>query len=287
MKKIICELTPPLLWKSLKRLKSLLIDRNGNKDKYIEWEYMPDAWQTANNDPKIKGWDVESVLEAYKSNWSNFLQTLEGTFPLGMSPESSSGRRTDMMFHNLIMTFAYALALASRYKSSISMLDWGGGIGHYYLISQHLVPELKIDYHCKDVPTLANYGKQLFPQAHFYEDETCLDRKYDFILVSGSLHYAQDWAATLRGLAQATSGYLLVTRLPVVQKASSYVMVQRPYQYGYDTEYLGWCLNYQEFLDCAETLNLHLVREFVVGENPLIHHAPEQCQYWGFLFKSF
>jgi hypothetical protein len=62
-------------------------------------------------------------------------------------------------------------------------------------------------------------------------------------------------------------------------------MVQRPYQYGYDTEYLGWCFNKYEFLDTAKSIGLFLVREFFAQESSLIHNAPEQPIYYGFLFK--
>ncbi len=189
------------------------------------------------------------------------------------------------MFHNIMMTYGYALAVASRNLTQFSLLDWGGAIGHYYLISQKLIPDLIIDYHCKDVPVLAEYGQKLFPEAHFYSDESCLSRKYDLVFASGSFHYSQNWQHTLKGLAEATKGYLFITRLPVVHQVPSYVMVQRPYQYGYNTEYLGWCLNKDEFLQYAKSINLTLVQEFVIGENPRIHNAPEQCQYWGFLFK--
>jgi len=282
MKKIIKEVVPPILWKSLKLAKQSLSAQRG----YIEWEYMPNGWETAKTDPNIKGWDVESVLQAYKSNWSNFLKTLEGTLPLGLSPESRESERFNLTFHNLMMSYGYALALASRNKSSISMLDWGGAIGHYYLISQKLIPDVEINYHCKDVPVLAEYGKTLFLEANFYDDESCLEHQYDFILVSGSLQYSENWRHTLSQLAKATSGYLFVTRLPTVQKTSSFVMIQRPYQYGYDTEYLGWCFNRQEFLKFADELNLKLVREFIVEELPNIHKAPEQPNHWGFLFKK-
>lgn len=282
MKKIIKEIVPPILWKSLKLAKQSLSAKSG----YIEWEYMPNGWETAKTDPNIKGWDVKSVLEAYKSNWSNFLKTLEGTLPLGLSPESSENERFNLTFHNLMMSYGYALALASRHKSSISMLDWGGAIGHYYLISQKLIPDIEIKYYCKDVPVLAKYGSTLFPEANFYDDESCLDRQYDFILVSGSLQYSQDWRQTLKQLAKSTSGYLFVTRLPTVQNTSSFVMVQRPYRYGYDTEYLGWCFNREEFLKTAKELNLKLVREFIVEELPNIDKAPEQPNHWGFLFQK-
>jgi putative methyltransferase (TIGR04325 family) len=283
VKPIIRDLTPPLIWRTLSRLRSL---QAGIGKKYIEWEYVPEGWEALKTDPNIKGWNVGSVLEAYKANWQTFLKSLEGTLPFGISPESGSENRTNLMFHNLMMTYAYVLSLSTRNKSSISMLDWGGGIGHYYLLSQKLVPDLEIDYHCKDVPILAEYGHSLFPQAHFYTDETCLERKYDFVLVSTSLQYSEDWASTLKGLAQATGGYIFVTRLPILHHAPSFVIVQRPYEYGYNTEYLGWCLNRNEFLKLAENLGLKLVREFIAQESPPVTLAPEQPEYWGFLFSS-
>jgi len=73
--------------------------------------------------------------------------------------------------------------------------------------------------------------------------------------------------------------------MPFVLQAPSFVFVQRPYMYGYNTEYLGWCLNLTDFLNETSRLGLELVREFVVGERPRIINAPEQCQYRGFLFR--
>src|SRR5437660_12823942 len=109
-------------------------------------------------DSKIKGWNVESVLNVYREKWPAFVKQLEGTGPFGVAHESDLNDRTDPIFHNIIMSYGYALSIASRCKRSISLLDWGGGIGHYYLISQALIPDLEIDYHCKDVPILAEYG---------------------------------------------------------------------------------------------------------------------------------
>jgi len=250
-----------------------------------EWEYVPEGWARAQSDAKIKGWNVESVLEAYKARWPAFVHQLEGTAPLGISPESPTPEQSDLAFHNTLMIFAYALALATRTKNAISMLDWGGGIGHYYLIGKTLVPGLDIDYHCKDTPALIEYGKKLFPQAHFCADESCLARRYDFVLASTSLHYSEDWPAVLAGLARATDGYLLVTQLPVTSKSPSFVFVQRPYRYGYNTEYLGWCLNQTEFLARAQAAEMELLREFLIGHQIPIAHAPGPCEYRAFLFR--
>lgn len=279
LNQIIKYSSPPFLIDLAKRLRSFIL-REGP-----EWEFIPEGWARAQSDSQIKGWNVESVLEAYQAKWSSFVRQLQTTSPLGVSPESLTLSDFDLAFHNTMMVYAYAFALAAHQKTSLSMLDWGGGIGHYYLISQALIPGLEIEYHCKDVPVLVDYGRQLFPQAHFYTDESCLMRRYDFVLASTSLHYAQDWASTLSRLVRATSGYMLVTQLPIVHRSPSFVFVQRPYKYGYNTEYLGWCLNRIEFLRCAEQSGLKLIREFVNGPRPLIAHAPEACQYQAFLFR--
>jgi putative methyltransferase (TIGR04325 family) len=182
------------------------------------------------------------------------------------------------------MCFGYVLVLAHAGQPKLSMLDWGGGLGHYLLLAQTLSPGVEVDYHCKDVPLLVAEGKRMLPEATFYSDDSCLARRYDLVLASGSMHYDSDWRHVLSGLAAATVRYLFVTRLPVIHVAASYVFIQRPYRYGYNTEYLGWCLNRNEFLEEAGKVGLHLVREFVTGERPAIEGAPEQCEYRGYLF---
>ncbi len=282
-------ITPPILVESVRRLRRTTAHQkahSGEVREVIEWEYVPEGWQAEKSDPNIKGWSVDSILEAYKTNWPSFLRQLEGARPLGISPESDIPSQATLAAHNTMMSYAYAFAFSTRHKSSISMLDWGGGFGHYYLISQALISDLEIDYHCKDVQGLADHGRELFPQAHFYADESCLDRSYDFVLASSSLHYSPDWLAMLGALARATAEHIFITRLPIVQEADSYVFVQRPYRYGYDTEYLGWCLNRKQFLDGAQAAGLALVREFIIGEQPIIHGAPGPCEYRGFLFRQ-
>lgn len=265
----------------IRRVLSASIRKSG-----VEWEYIPEGWAYAQYHPEVKGWNVQDVLETYKQKWPRFVAMVQGAGPLGVAHESDLASREDISSHNTIMAFAYALALAARHKDALSMLDWGGGIGHYYLLAQVLLPGVRIEYHCKDVPLLAEYGAQLFPDQHFYSDESCLARTYDFVLASGSLHFSEDWQRVLAGLAAATEEYLFITRLPTVVQVPSYVFIQRAYSYGYNTEYLGWCLNKAKFLREASRLGLALVREFVIGEQPSIAGAPEPCQYRGFLFRA-
>jgi hypothetical protein len=133
---------------------------------------------------------------------------------------------------------------------------------------------------------IPEYGGQLFPEQHFYADESCLERTYDFVMASTSLHYSQDWQTLLQQLAGATRNYLYIANLPTVKRVSSFVFLQRPYHYGYNTEYLAWCLNRTEFLRTAECAGLTLAREFIYGHEPLIRGAPEQNMYRGYLFQT-
>jgi putative methyltransferase (TIGR04325 family) len=254
-----------------------------------EWEYVPEGWTRQRTDPRVKGWNVEAIVEAYRAKWPSYVRALQGTGPLNVYHEvlagDEVGRHLDASAHNMLISYAYVLALAAREKSRVSILDWGGGSGHYYLLSKAVLPGVKIDYHCKDVPKLCAYGRELFPEAHFFEDESCLDSRYDLVLASGSLQYSEDWQGTLAGLSRATGGYLYVTRLPICSESPPFVVLQRAYAYSYDTEYLGWVLNRNELLARAADDGANLVREFFLL-SWTVPGAPENpVQLRGFLFE--
>lgn len=278
-KEVLRSVLPPVFINLAKRLRT-------DRESRVEWEYVPDGWAYAQTHPEVKGWNVQDVLETYKRKWPQFARMVEGTGPLGVAHESVLATTEDILSHNSMMAFGYALALAARDKERLSLLDWGGGIGHYFLLARTLLPGVEIEYHCKDVPLLSGHGAQLFPEQHFCTDEGCLARLYDFVLASTSMHYTEDWWTLLERLAGATRDYLYIAHVPTVLEAPSFVFVQRPYEYGYNTEYLGWCLNQTEFLHTAGRAGLHLQREFVYGHQPFIHGAPEQNAYRGYLFRA-
>ena len=65
----------------------------------------------------------------------------------------------------------------------------------------------------------------------------------------------------------------------------SFVVVQRPYAYGYQTDYLSWVINRAELLDAAAAAGLRLEREFIAGADTTYHGAPEISETAGFLFR--
>ncbi len=271
-------LLPPILTDGLRILQRRL------SNEPPEWEYLPQGWRTS--DPRMQGWNVESVMETQEAKWPAFLRSIQGNGPLGVAHEASRSSNTDYAVHNALMAYAYVLALAAHRKDRISMLDWGGGLGHYCLISKALLPEVQVEYHCRDLPLLCRRGRELLPDASFYDTEDAsFGRTYDLVLASASLNYTEEWRGLMRRLASVASSFLYITRLPIVHHAPSFVVVQRPYRYGYLTEYPGWFLNRVEVLECAAASRMELLREFLIDERPFVHGAPEQGEYRGFLFR--
>ena len=287
MKELVRSLAPPLLWQWLRSLHFRIVQP--------EWEYIPEGWAYAAAHPEVTGWDVQSILDVYRAKWPAFADAVQSSRPLDFTHESPAFTGGDLSAHNATMTFAFVLGrvLASedlpgfgKPGRSFSLLDWGGGSGHYYLLAKALYPDIDLDYHCRDLPLLAAYGAELFPAQTFSSDDSSLARRYDLVMANTSLHYSQDWQAVLGRLAGSAAGFLYVGNFPLVADASSFVFIQRPQVYGYATEYLGWCLNRDEFLAEATKLGLTLEREFVYGYAPPIYNAPGQAEYRGFLFSA-
>jgi len=276
--------TPAPVWALLKRLRGREEPPPPPPAEPSEWEYVPEGWQRA-----AGGWDVDAIAAAYRAKWPAFLAAVEGTGPLGVNHEVPLGTpvpRDDASMQQAVLAFGYALALAEGGRGSVSVLDWGGGPGHCAVLARALLPGAVVEYHSRDLPALTALGRELLPGDSFHDDDACLDRTYDLVLSSSSLQYAPDWRAALQGLARATGRYALVTRLPVARTAPSFVVLQRAYAYGYETEYLGWAINVDELLETARAAGLELLRELLVPAWFTAEGAPETpTGHAGFLFR--
>ena len=278
-RRIVGRHLPPVVAEPIRRA----IERRRSRE---DWEYRPAGWP--DGDPSIHGWDVESILATQLARWPAFVRSVGTAAPLGMSNEAADPGQSDLRTHNTIMSFGYVLARAARGRDGLSVLDWGGGIGHYQVYARALLPEVELDYHCRELPLLTRGGRQVLPDATFHDsDESALARRYDLVLASGSLNYTRDWRDMLAKLAAVAGPYLYVTRLPLVETAPSFVFVQRAHRHGYLTEFPGWALNRDEFLGQTRALGLELLREFLIAGRLIVPGAPEQMNdKRGFLFAA-
>jgi len=279
LKKAIKLLTPPILTQAFRRLRGA--------DTGALLEYVPEGWESkAARDVATQGWNVEQVVAVEKEKWSAFCHNLDGSKPLGFSHEDNDPSSTrSPYFHNINVSYAYVLALAARHKDRISVLDWGGGLGHYYLLGRAVLPEVEIDFHCREVPLMCAQGRQLCPEVHFYEDDSCLEKSYDLVMINGSLGYFPNWRELLGQLSRAAKDYLFLTRVLVVEQSPSFVARQHTDVYNYNSEMLTQVFHRKEVLQTVADTGLQLVREFVVGPGPTVAGALEPCADCGWLFK--
>jgi putative methyltransferase (TIGR04325 family) len=250
---------------------------------FPEMTYEPRGWHLQN--AGSEGWYDGGVAQAQERHWPTLVNNLQGAGPLGVAHFPWSVTREDRANHNAMMSYGYVLALAARKKDKISILDWGGGAGHYYLYTRALIPGLQIDYHCYDVPALCKVGERLLPEVRFHDTDADLaSRQFDLVLCSSALHYFEEWRKVARELAGLTREFLYIARLQTVLRVPSFVALHRLYRDGY-SEFLSWCLNQQELIACIEEAGLQLVREFVFGEPWTVRGVPEKVDSRGFLFQ--
>jgi putative methyltransferase (TIGR04325 family) len=247
------------------------------------WRYVGPTWPT----PYQSGWHDDSVAEAQTRHWPFLVGATSGRGPLGVSHFPWRTTADEPADQNIVASFGYVLALTALTAGRpISMLDWGGGLGHYHLYAKALLPSVPIDYHCFDLPGIAGAGRTLQPQAHFHTSESEIgERAFDLVVCSSALHYAQDWPAALALLAQSTRRFLYVARLQTVERSASFVVEQVPDPDVYRRPYASWFINRREFVERTAGCGLRLEREFVYDERWFVRGAPEQGRSWGFLLS--
>ncbi len=283
LKHIALQLLPPILATAIKRVLNRRPCGAETADATPGWELVADRAELWTG---CHGWSHASIVETQREKWADFLVSVEGARPLGQSHEAAAGSAAEVGAHNTIMTFGYALGRAAFARRRLSILDWGGGMGHYFVYARKLFPELELDYVIKDLPALCDAGRQLLPEAVFVSDEEqALARQYDLVFASSSLHYVRNCYGLLDRICACAARWLMITRMPFVETHDDFVVVQRPHMYGYMTEYPGWFLNRRRVTDFVRKRGFALDREFLVAECPDVPGAPEPGQYRGFLFR--
>lgn len=179
------------------------------------------------------------------------------------------------------LTYGYVLAMASRERPALTVLDYGGNLADYYWIGRSLVPGVDLEYHCKELPALVEVGRRINPGVVWYADDSCLTRTYDLVMFSSSLQCLSEWRETLRRAAIASRRYLLVSDVPMVRTVATFAAIVR----SGGRLHVQQQFNRAELLTIAETAGVRLVREFAMGPHPPIANAPEQPTCAGWLFE--
>jgi hypothetical protein len=125
LKRAAAELCPPIVWRSLKKLV-------GSKPVAAPWEKLSDADALnafAANAP-FRGWNKPSVALAESTRLAAFAQAIAAPRAIAAVHESDEPEQLAYWAQGLALAFAYVLSRAQHGRAGLSMLDWGGGLGH-------------------------------------------------------------------------------------------------------------------------------------------------------------
>jgi putative methyltransferase (TIGR04325 family) len=263
-KQILKSILPPLLWhigKDVKRRLSRSVDH---------FEYAPEGWSTR--------------LPAGASSqdyWSTFIARERVECEALIARVQIRDPMLTVDGDVKVVLFGYVLALAARDREKLTVLDYGGNLGDYYWLGTALVPDVGLEYHCKELASVADAGRELTPAVTWHTDDACLARPHDLVMFSSSLQYLPDWQDILHRAAHSARDYLFLSDVPSVREVPSYVVTQRS---GGMTN-LQYQLNRSEIVGTVERAGLRLIREFNMGPHPPVAHAPEQPACVGWLFQ--
>jgi putative methyltransferase (TIGR04325 family) len=232
-------------------------------------EYAPHGWATQlpNND---------------REYWAAFIgrerDACEQLIARVRAGESIGGLDPDeRVKHN---TFAEVIEFVAQHNRRLAVLDIGGNLGDYYWVGKALVPGVELDFHCKELPPIAEAGRTTNPAVRFHTDDECFDRRYDLVMFSSSLQCLREWKDIL-GRAAGAGCYVFLSDVPTVNEGPSFVVVQRSGQVAN----LQYQFNRAEILSAAASAGLRVIREFAMGPHPPVRGVPEQPACVGWLFR--
>jgi len=245
--------------------------------------YAKNGWETPVNNVSAQGWNDKSIIEGKETAFKQIEEVLSSSYKVAFSYESRNlTADQNLEYHNINMTFAYVLTLAAHLKTKVSVLDWGSGIGHYYLMSKRFLPGVEIDYHCVEVPEMAKLGKMINKNVSWYSANNYLKNTYDLVMINASLQYVKEWKSFFKEISSCIGNYLFVTRIPTVENVEGYVAIQN--ENG--VKMLHQQINSKELVSTVEGCGFQTMFEFLIGDKPFIKNAPEQCEMKGWLFKK-
>ena len=263
---ILKSIVPPLLWNVGSSVKRRVVRST------TLLEYAPQGWAT----PLPGDSNSDDFWAAFIAQERAFCEALIARVHAGeplLFPDGNENSKYTV--------FGYVLALAARQQQRLSVLDYGGNVGDYYWLGRALLPDVHLDYHCRELPSVAAAGRLISPDVTWHTDDACLDARHDLVMFSSSIQCLPDWQHILQRAGQSARFYLLLSDVPTVRDVPTYVATHRT---GGHTA-LQMVVNRSDILDTAERPDLRLVREFPMGAHPPIVNAPEQPTCTGWLFR--
>lgn len=153
----------------------------------------------------------------------------------------------------------FVAAIAPQQPGPMSILDFGGGLGHCYeMLRQSLTSTIDVDYHVVDLKSSADEGPAVFPgdrSIHFHEAIPTTLQNLDIVYMRGVLSYVADYVAVIKALCATRPKWILILNLPA-GKFQTFVSAQIHY---FGSTVAHWFFNLEEILELMKRERYSLV----------------------------
>lgn len=149
-------------------------------------------------------------------------------------------------------TLSCLLAVAAEYKGQLSVLDFGGSVGSFYLQHKKFFSNLeKIKWSVVEQEKFVDWGREEIQDdvlRFYYCVDDCLrDGLIDVIFLSSVLQYMEKPYEILSELIHVNAPYIIVDRTPFLQGAVDRLTVQTVPDSTYKAKFPAWFLGWQRF----------------------------------------
>ncbi|MCT8332218.1 methyltransferase, TIGR04325 family [Leptospira sp. 85282-16] len=137
----------------------------------------------------------------------------------------------------------YLLYLASRFQSSLSIIDVGGSLGSTYFQHKRLFQYLTdLKWHIIEQKHYVEFGKiELENKVLKFSknlSDSLKNTKFNAVLFSASLQYLEHWKTFINNVVNAEAEFIILDRIPILQSNhKSFVTIQHVPAYIYDASY--------------------------------------------------
>lgn len=142
-------------------------------------------------------------------------EAVEAAGRLLREAESSELPREAVTDHETLV-----LALRLTQAGVVSVVDFGGGVGHSYRVLKRLMPGQTMRFNVIDLPPLVERGRELWrndPGIAFSDHADVAVSAPDVVFSKSVLQYFPDYDAQFRRLLAAGASWVVLEKLPALQ----------------------------------------------------------------------
>ena len=204
IKTLIRLLTPPIVWNALRQMRH----RHSNKTFEGVYNRLCEIHGTSYNSSET----LEGIFSATEEAYEQYKSLLR-------APLVRPGTVPSLL--------PLLISLIKIQKETVSVLDFGGGMGISYIDCLQSIGPDGLEFHIVDLEDVQEKGKQIFEKKYnvrFYSDIALIGR-IDVVHIGGSLQYIDNYRSLMKRLIELEPGFIFFTNTPM-GKAPTYATAQ-------------------------------------------------------------